>query len=322
MLKEEALGELNNIRARFTALDKLINEYEGDTTQARGIQIKLNQVERRLALVALQDEEVQIAKTEVVRLVAILNQRYAVMEEAVGVVDAKVPINVAQKGVWNKKNVPVARWGITFSGDGHDLSVAAFLERVEELRIARNASKEDVWSEAVDLFSGQALVWFRSIRRSISTLKELEYELKQEFQPADYNQELWEEIRNRTQGENERPGLFLAVMDNLFARLSFSITVAEKLAICRRNLHPYFQDRICLQTIESIVKLREVCKQLEDGKSLQERFRPPPSVKNLLEPDLGYNGRKTRPTLMAMQSSQGNNVGQTFGRDWVCAAYC
>lgn len=59
------------------------------------------------------------------------------------------------------KTVPVFKWGLKFDNESGQ-SVGAFLERVEELRRACGLSEEDLFESAVDLFSGSALIWYRS----------------------------------------------------------------------------------------------------------------------------------------------------------------
>nr|CAH7731063.1 unnamed protein product [Callosobruchus chinensis] len=51
------------------------------------------------------------------------------------------------------------------------------------------------------------------------TWDELVVKLKQDFLPYDYEVDLWDEIRNRTQGSLERVVMFVAVMENLFNKL-------------------------------------------------------------------------------------------------------
>lgn len=65
---------------------------------------------------------------------------------------------------YTPKPVPVASWGIKFSGTSGDMSVDAFLERVAELKVSRNSSDRLVFDSAVDLFSGPALSWYRAFR--------------------------------------------------------------------------------------------------------------------------------------------------------------
>lgn len=43
--------------------------------------------------------------------------------------------------------------------------------------------------------------------------------LRQAFLPCDYEESLWEEVRNRTQGADEPVSIYIAIMENLFRRL-------------------------------------------------------------------------------------------------------
>lgn len=194
-----------------------------------------------------------------------------------------------------RKQVPVLKWGVCFSGDGQGLSVNAFLERVEELREARNLSKEDLWSSAIDLFTDSALIWFRAVRGEIFSWEDLKKFIRDEFLPLDYEEDLWTEIKARTQGNDERLSIYMATMTNLFARLPNKPTEATKLKILQRNILPYYMDRLALQNIETLGEFFTYCQQLDQTKQRIEKFKPPPSNrKTLLEPDLGYQGPKTK----------------------------
>ncbi|KAJ8937334.1 hypothetical protein NQ318_011838 [Aromia moschata] len=60
---------------------------------------------------------------------------------------------------------PCTNGGIHFSGDHHDkqgLSVNAFIERAEDLRLSLGVSEEELKNSVTDLIKGNALVWHRS----------------------------------------------------------------------------------------------------------------------------------------------------------------
>lgn len=124
------------------------------------------------------------------------------------------------KVIFRNKSMPVVKWNLKFSGDQGDLRTAAFLERLEELQIARSVDEKELHNSAVDLFKGQALVWYRSVKRRVTSWAELKTEFKQVFQTQDYDDRLKREIENRTQGDSESIDIYLAVMDNIYARLS------------------------------------------------------------------------------------------------------
>ena len=97
----------------------------------------------------------------------------------------------------NASNVlPVCKWGLIFSGEASD-DLCAFLERVKELVGDRNVSSRDLSHDAVDLFSGNALIWYRSVRDRLSDWNCLEKVFRKDFLPSDYDDLLWAQIKQR-----------------------------------------------------------------------------------------------------------------------------
>ncbi|KAJ8953395.1 hypothetical protein NQ318_023512, partial [Aromia moschata] len=170
------------------------------------------------------------------------------------------------------RSTPVAKWNIHFSGEKKDMSLTAFLQRVEELRVARHVTKEELYSTAVDLFRGKALIWYRAMRREVDNWDALVKLLREEFQPTDYNEKLFEEIKRRTQGSDESIGIYLSVMSAMFNRLT-----------CPTQLG--------LTDVTSIAALRTLGRRLEARREAVEAFSPPSrKTNNTLEPDLAYVG--------------------------------
>ncbi|KAJ8977802.1 hypothetical protein NQ317_000059 [Molorchus minor] len=189
---------------------------------------------------------------------------------------------------------PIFKWNLKFRGENKigDLSLSAFLERVEETRIARNASHHDLFNSGIDLFDGKALVWYRSVRKTVRDWNTLVTLLREEFQPPDYNDKLFDEIKRRTQGANESIGLYIAVMNNLFDRLTIKVTEATKLKILRNNIAPFYQTQLALKLgdITTTNELLTLGRKLEERKKAVKTFNYPPSRKfnSMLEPDLAY----------------------------------
>lgn len=189
------------------------------------------------------------------------------------------------------KRVPIREWGVHFQGDGTGLSVSAFLERIEESRQSRYATQGEVLQEAIDLFRSSALIWYRSIRGEINSWEELANRLKAEFQPVDYDDDLLEEIRKRTQGPDESIGIYVAYMKNYMARLQVPLSQEEQLKIIRKNLDPYYIERLSLHVIPTIAELIVLGKKLENGRQRAERYQPPRNQRDSMEPDLAYQGK-------------------------------
>lgn len=96
-------------------------------------------------------------------------------------------------------------------------SVNNFLQRIEELRVSRGLTKDRLLRSAPELFTRDALLWYRM--GTFSSRDDLVNKLRFAFQPYDYEQALSEEIQKRTQGSQEKLINYISVMENMFARL-------------------------------------------------------------------------------------------------------
>jgi hypothetical protein len=214
------------------------------------------------------------------------------------------------------KAVPVYKWGLRFDGQGGQ-SVGAFLERVEEIRRARGLSCDDLFKSAVDLFSGQAIVWYRSTQSRVRSWDELCNEMRIVFRSPDYDFRLQQEIFSRVQGEQESIDMFIAAMEGLYSRLSVKIPEFTRLSQILNNLHPTLQDRLALCDIKSIEDLRLMGRKAEAGRF---RVTVPRSVNRsgpVLEPDLAYiePQRKKTPQVSAIRQHSSSDQDKTC---WNC----
>lgn len=199
--------------------------------------------------------------------------------------------NIASPPVLSSTSVkPILpnKWGISFSGDRKGISITAFFERVDELSKARGVSKAILLDSGIDLFAGRAYQFYLDVRREVSSWNELVLMFKAEYQPADYNERLFEEIKRRTQGVEESIGTYLAVMSKYFQRLECPISEHAKLKILMRNIAPYYQTHLGLVDVGSIAQLRELCRRLDERRHTASNFVTPPRSKGSLEPDLAY----------------------------------
>lgn len=165
--------------------------------------------------------------------------------------------------VRRKRFPPVYLWGCTFNGDASPNVVLDFLERIEELRIARGCSKSDLFLAAIDVFVGPALTWFRSIRRNVSDWDGLVSALKAEFLPPYYDDTIWQEIRERKQSKREKVGVYIAAMINKFGRLTVIPDEAMQIRYIKNNLQQHFRSALLLQNIQTTSELISTCRLIE-----------------------------------------------------------
>lgn len=223
-----------------------------------------------------------------------------------------LPLNT--QVIIKKTQVPIRDWRLKFYGTNSGLSVNAFLEEVESLRIARNVSYEDLVRSAVDFFEGPALIWYKANRNKLTNWQSLIFALREEFEPFDYCDRLWDEIKSRTQGRDEKFGHFISVMKNYFARLPKEPSEEEKLRVLLNNIQPFYLKHLCLQEITSIDELLHYGRKLEYVKMRSEQHRPPPPRRSLLEPDLAYEPppRSSAPPRAYDHSSRSSAPPRAF----------
>ncbi|GLV33425.1 Arc2 [Carabus blaptoides fortunei] len=174
------------------------------------------------------------------------------------------------------KYIQVSRWNLSFDGTG---SVNDFIERAEETARARGVSY-DLFRQSSDLFKNQALVWHRHVREEISSWQELVSRLRE----------------RSTQGPNERTEIFVAIMQSLFSRFSYTPDEAARLQMIIRNLQPRYQTEISVMQSRTIKQLLDVCKHMEDAAHRASKFKNPPlRSATLSEPELAPRQERQPP---------------------------
>lgn len=190
----------------------------------------------------------------------------------------------------SKKDATVRSLDCKFNGTG---CVKAFIERLEELCEARGISEASLHKSALDLFSDGALLWYRGIKASVGSWSELKKHLLTAFAPPDYDMRLISEITNRTQGQAELSCIYIAVMENLFNRLSYRVAEPDRLARIKFNMRPEYATALSMLTVNTLEELKEKCRQLELGFVSKAQFREPPKpTTSFVAPDLAYQAPK------------------------------
>jgi hypothetical protein len=190
-----------------------------------------------------------------------------------------------------RKLVPIKDWGVKFNGKG-TLSINAFLERVMELKEARNATEIDLFRYAIDLFEDDALIWFRANRDRVSCWDELLQLLISSFQSPFYEEELLDEIKRRTQSKHENVLIYVSVMQNMFNRLPTRLSEQQKLAILLRNIQPDLQRAVCRDHFNAVAELVEVLRVIERTNVNCENFQEPSQGRSVVEPDLAFRSKE------------------------------
>ncbi|XP_048000953.1 uncharacterized protein LOC125237805 [Leguminivora glycinivorella] len=182
--------------------------------------------------------------------------------------------------------------------------VKAFLQRVEELAASRRITEARLLASAVELFDGDALMWYRGIRTEVSTWDQLKAALIEEFLPFDYDRRLLKEIRNRTQGSNENISTYISIMQNYFSRLNSELSDQEKFDIVSINVRPEYTVPLAIQSVTTLKDLKRVCRVLEDSWQRANAFvEPPRPSSSTLAADLSFKS-SSRPKVEAAHTME------------------
>lgn len=199
-----------------------------------------------------------------------------------------LPIMSGSSNQNSRITVPVYKWDLKF--DTKNMSVHTFLERVVELSATRNVSKSELFTSAADLFDGPAKLWFRNIqRKTLATDWDgLVNLLKRDFLSDNFDEDLWDEIKKRTQGNKEPIHLYIAAMESYFDRLSRPPAEVTKLKIIKERILPRYTSKIALVDIKSTDELCTICRKLDEADRIKNNYAPPPKSFNVLQSDLAY----------------------------------
>lgn len=176
--------------------------------------------------------------------------------------------------------------GVKYNGK---TCVLSFLIRLEELCSSRGVTEDKLFECACELFSEDALSWYRATKDSVYSWDSLKKVLLEDFLPVDFDHRLLLEIQSRTQGPDESIVNYLCIMKNYFNRLTRPLSDQRKLEIVQHNIRPFYTTQLALEQISTWSDLKLKCRLLEAAKQRAEAFvEPPRSITHPMAGDLSY----------------------------------
>lgn len=177
--------------------------------------------------------------------------------------------------------------------------VVSFIQKVDEFVTARGIDYSRVLSFGYEIFTDDALYWFRCARPKVNTWGELVALLKADFLPKNYDSQFKSDIRARTQGVNEPIAIYLSVMEVMFSRLTKPISEEDKLEILLTNIRPCYANALTPSSvINSIDDLKAICQHVEKIQCQVANFVEP-SASNMsnLATEFVYRGATSTPVV-------------------------
>jgi hypothetical protein len=140
-------------------------------------------------------------------------------------------------------------WGVTFAGDrNNELAVFDFLTHIKEKCATHDISHDDLLRHVKLLLFG-------------------------------YSEIARDKLLNYRQTEGQTIGMFLAYFEQLEGYLPQPLAFADKLTAIRRNILPYYQDRLWDKRVNSLDELYQLCRELDATKFNIDRHRTTQAVK-------------------------------------------
>lgn len=176
---------------------------------------------------------------------------------------------------------------LKFSGKS---CVRSFILKVEEFVQSRGISYDKILSLAFEIFTDDALHWYRCNKDKVQSWNDLCELLKEDFSSSDYDYRLCAEIRTRTQGESENITIYLSIMHGMFSRLNRPLSEDAKLEILLHNIRPCYASTLSASTdIKTMDSLKSICRNYENIQSRFSQFHEPPKVSsNTIAPEFAY----------------------------------
>jgi hypothetical protein len=177
--------------------------------------------------------------------------------------------------------------------------VRAFIRSVTDFIKARSLPSNKVLSFATEIFTEDALHWFRGIQDKVNSWEEVCSRLKEDFSNSDYDYRFLAEIRARTQGPRENITIYLSIMSGMFSQLDRTLSEEDKLDILLHNIRPCYANVLTsCPDIKNVDQLRALCKNFENVQSRMSQYREPPKVtQETLAPDFAYAHASTSTNI-------------------------
>jgi hypothetical protein len=158
----------------------------------------------------------------------------------------------------------IGSWNIVFKGDRcNDLAVFDFIVEVNERCASLGLPQDDLLRHAKLLFKGDALIWYRMVENRVSSWPDLCDRLKEEFLPIGYSDTARENLLRYRQTGGQTIGMFLARFEQLESYLPRPLPFPEKMTAIRRNILPYYQDRLWDKEVDTPDELYRLCRRLD-----------------------------------------------------------
>lgn len=182
----------------------------------------------------------------------------------------------------------VRKWGLKFDGRRDPV---AFLERLSELAESYSVSRDELLKAMPELLVGTALLWYRNNKDLLHNYESFRSLFEIQFLPPGYRRNLDEEIRKRTQGEQESFRDFVTAISTLIRR-NGTLSKQASLDVIYNNMRPDYKLLVRRQDCGSLAEMMDRAEDFEAYLREKSAFRPPPRPEVALVPETAYTPKR------------------------------
>ncbi|RXN08546.1 activity-regulated cytoskeleton-associated -like protein [Labeo rohita] len=198
----------------------------------------------------------------------------------------------------------------TFGRPSDDADPLLYLTRCQDFFALHPLTDADILATFRSVLYGTARDWWEVARSSIKTWDEFESAFLSAFLSEDYEDELAERVRTRTQGDRECVKDFAFTYRALCKRWKPSLTDSELVKMILKNIKPYLasQLRRRVNTVDELVKLgQQLEKDYEQQQQYEGRvgFKQPTSMPQ--RPVSSRPAEKEKPPLVQCWRCKGHH---------------
>ena len=169
----------------------------------------------------------------------------------------------------------VRKLNISYSGK-KDSSTEEFLTRVQECRRGSGLSDNALLEAMPHLLKGGARYWFRLLEDQIKTWLEFVRAFRKRFVSVNFQFQMKEEARRRTQGKDEPISEHLQNLTLILRRFDPPISDREQLQLAYCNLHLQYRASIPHREFGSFEELETPGELYEASLAMAKIYLPPP----------------------------------------------
>ncbi|XP_075547623.1 uncharacterized protein LOC142582102, partial [Dermacentor variabilis] len=195
--------------------------------------------------------------------------------------------------VHQTKTTPAASFRLqlavpTYEGHKDKKSVADFLQEMQDYRDAQ-AITDDVLQRVLPVaLTGSGARWRR--RQSFQSWTHFEQLLRAEFLPPDYVVRMKDELRARSQAEEESLQEYIRSFQELYERADPSAAETERVTRAIRQSPPRFQAYLRGRTFSSHDDLAKAASDIQAAMLAELTYQPPPPPQASIEPSCAWHG--------------------------------